>query len=559
MIDKDKEEVVSLSSIKKTSTKRKTHKKEELKPIGEEKYDPTMEGIIPEEDESVDLSSMKVAEDKEAKVKAEANIKDPNYSLNTKYKDTEEAEKVEYVSDPDSINIENDDEVKNDIRKPTRKIVGSMDAAKAEMVEEQVYDGNYEDSKELGKSEEAIDNFNARNLKIDDNDFEEPEEEIDPDEQIIPEDVKNELDKENDGIVLDTDVHVFTEEEQEKIRTDIVEQIKKMLNPQYENDDFKRFELGKPIKASNIDLKVDKFTVDHVLSHSKMPISMSEMDGHEANILAGNLDEEKSDYTQTIEKLKIMYDHIVSPKPKTMTEWLKETPYADYNNYWMTAYRACFEKSNFAVSKCQACQGFSLSKDIPIKDMFIFNDQIKDAEKQFYDILNKPHTDKLYIIKKKTYRISNNYLFELQRASLWSGLIEPLFLDRTFRNKYKDIINMMQYISKIYYIDSKNQQIRVVDYWSDIDVQDQNKNMKIIKNKIKIYGKIIVNELKKNEYNKLISKMNNILINDLNEELVAYKIPELVCPHCGKKIPPIYTDARDLLFTHHQEELAALM
>lgn len=235
-----------------------------------------------------------------------------------------------------------------------------------------------------------------------------------------------------------------------------------------------------------------------------------------------------------------LYEHITDVnKPKSFEAWLKATSYLDIKNIYATVYRGSFEGSNYMTYECSdpACGNIWLSEDIPMMDLVEFVDE--EAENKFNELLESESTelDNLYVTE--IVPVSEKYAISFREPSIYNVVFENASLPVKFTEKYEDMLSILMYIDKIYYIDRANnrlQPIALKEFKNDL--------RKTTKIRVYTYSKIL-KKLTSDEYNALAKYM--VAINKRTES-VKYVKPACTCPKCGKVVEKEEQDMQSMLF-----------
>jgi len=494
---------------------------EDLEIVGDDIMDNKDEELVlyteepKEKTTKVDLNS----EFPKSSIDLEEEKQEENSTLEIVYDDEKT---IEDITDQHSVLEENKEESKVKIidRKNDHTIMksGALLSEKDNR-RDTIFDDN--DFKEITKSSEDSDNKDYIDI---------------PDEESrIEEDNKEEKDL------------ILSQEELDKAFDDMKGNLSKLLHPIKNVIDMSTFKVGSPINVNNAKSTRHKDVIEHVLWNSKRTFSFEELEGFEVNELAAPLEKDVSEYTQTLRKFTILYDHIRSKKPSDATTWLKSLRDDDLDHVYGGAYIGSFKYSNILASQCEKCQFPYISADIPIMNMMKFEtDKVKQ---EYSDLLNNPD-DSPYVINGKGYQISDDYILKIKSPSVWKTRMEPLLLEPEFRAKYGSIINILTYVDTIYYIDREKGEYRPIDFTSEFKNNEPNRLRKVLKNKIKKYGTIITKELSSNEF----QKMWNCIYKEIktNDNRLSYILPERTCPKCNHVDKEYNMTAEDLLFTRHQ-------
>ena len=255
----------------------------------------------------------------------------------------------------------------------------------------------------------------------------------------------------------------------------------------------------------------------------------------------------------------VMYAHDASiDKNKvSFTQWMKSISAGDILQIYFGLYKSTFAGSNYLAYKCDKCNNFFMVKR-DINDMWKFNKiATEEMKKRFNDINTFGEVEDNYTAKTELYQVSENYAVLIHPRNLFNTL-EIEYLDEKFRNKYAAIIQPMQYIDKIYYIDKEKNKLVPIDMHPDPEFI-----VKTIKNKCIVIHKML-SSISVDQYSMLTGKLATLNIKE-NEamNLITYIIPEQECleyysdgENKGKKCDNVIKESEinpfALLFTHHQ-------
>ena len=259
-----------------------------------------------------------------------------------------------------------------------------------------------------------------------------------------------------------------------------------------------------------------------ILPNTGIVIQMREISGANMELIRSNLDRRPAPNIRGA--LKIIYDHIVSPKPDQFETWLKSVAYSDYDNLFMAAYIASFSEANYLPIDCtnESCGKAYLSDNIDIMSMVKFND--KESENKFWDLYNSDAVNGNGLYVSKVTPISDKFAVAFKEPSLYDTMIESGYFNEDFTSKYANIIAYLPYIDEIYYIDEVNRSLVPIDY-----KRYENNISRTARSKVVRYNKI---------FNTLNADQNSIItahVNAINERdnWFTYQIPETTCPECG--------------------------
>lgn len=294
--------------------------------------------------------------------------------------------------------------------------------------------------------------------------------------------------------------------------------------------------VNKPVSLSPAIMETDRVAMSWVLPNSGQYIAMSEFTGQELEQLT---DYAGTDRFQTMRnRYKLFYDHIISPKPDTLEQWLKTISFADIDHLFFAVYGANFAGSNFIPYDCPGCKTTFLSENIPLEDMYKFENE--ESEKKFKEIRESQKSTMTGLYVSEVTQISDKIAIGFRDPSIYTMIFEPIRLDEKFLNKYRDPIAIISYIDNIYYINAENQTLSPINYKVDV-----NNMAKTVKAKIITYAKILKN-LSPDQYYIILSYIGSISQKTTN---IKYVKPEVICPKCGTTIPEEDVRAEDLVFT----------
>lgn len=345
----------------------------------------------------------------------------------------------------------------------------------------------------------------------------------------------------DDNSTSDSNVieQVNAEENMKAFQAAVTEKIR----PVTQKFDLSSFTLIKqPISISATTLGESKpaASMCWALPNSDQFIAMREFTGKEIEQLG---DTSGTNRFQTMKnRYKLIYDHVVSKKADTLEAWLKSISYSDNDHLFFCVYGANFAGSNFIPYDCSKCQNTFLSDNIDLMDMCKFkDDEAKARVEKLRNSQDSSISSGLYV--SEVTQISDKIAIGFRDPSIWNIVFETSLLDDKFQQKYRDIIAIISYIDKIYFIDSQNKTMQAINYKVDM-----NNTVKTIKAKIITYAKILA-QLSPDQYYIILSYINSI---NTRRDDVTYIRPEATCSNCGEIIPERETTAEELVFTRSQ-------
>lgn len=298
--------------------------------------------------------------------------------------------------------------------------------------------------------------------------------------------------------------------------------------------------IQKPVNPNHLAEKIsarNKRVFTWPLFNSGKPITIQNFNATELNILNNNA----RNANMTLEVFKTIYNHIVSEKGSSFEAWCKSTSYFDIDHIWMAMYGACFANANYLPYSCDKCHNVTVTTNTNIMDMVKFKDN--EAKERFNKIMNMRDNDPSMnsSFAEEIVPVSDDLAIGFVEPNIYTSIVENSMYDREFREKYSDILNIISYISNIYFIDE--------DGFRPIATKVfHNNDAKTAKAKVIQYAKII-RSLTSDEFSIIMSYVVEL---SKNSERVSYQMPEITCDHCKELIPAEDQDAANLVFTRHQ-------
>lgn len=395
-------------------------------------------------------------------------------------------------------------------------------------------------------------------------------------EQIVDEfdhDIKLVEEKENNTVVktadqnipvsaageVDVDVTTTTEgmateivEEEENVETDDSEDVLKhlqklateKLKPVSKKLDISSFTvLKKPVSNVTPMFKESSSRVAKwVLPTQDSIILMKEFSGAELEKLR-----EYSENSRSVDALnrrfKMIYDHIMSPKPAAFDTWLKTTPFDDIDSYFFAIYIASFKGANYLPADCinPACKETFLSDNVDIMSMVEFeNDAAKNSFLKLYQSEAVPAGKGIYCTE--IVPMNDKVAISFRQPSVYN-VFEIAAMDDKTRADYSSIIDYIPYIDTIYSIDMNNKQLVPIGYKMFAD-----NNQRTIRSKIQKFHQIL-STLTVDEF--AIVKAYVKAIAEKNSG-IYYTYPAIECPKCHTSTEKQRTTAEELVFTRYQ-------
>lgn len=309
----------------------------------------------------------------------------------------------------------------------------------------------------------------------------------------------------------------------------------------------------KPVSASTVlnDISSNPYKKkgDWALYHTGRSITLTECDGPELDSLRKTIDN-SNNLNKVIASLRFIYNHDCDPNKPTFENWCKHIRTEDIESLYFAMYKVCYSDMNLLGVSCppptaknkkdRGCGKASIV-EVPIMSMVKYeNDEVKD---KFNKILQKESTTEDVTIKSNIIPMSDNFAVAYSEPTLYSTFIQMAALPEEITTKFAALLNSLLYITGFFKIDKETKELIPIE----IKVYPNNLN-KTIRSKLKVYIEIL-KSLTNDQYNILISKLNNLL----EDPKVTYVNPETECPECGKTIPEEEIESTlSLLFTRAQ-------
>lgn len=351
----------------------------------------------------------------------------------------------------------------------------------------------------------------------------------------------------NEQFVKDIEV----EDEADNIDVDEDEQLKQMqklaterLKPVSKKLDISTFTiLKKPVTNVNSILHEQKSRVAKwVLPAQESVVLMRTFSGSEIELLR-QFSEDNRSVDALNRRYRMIYDHIMSPKPATFDAWLKSTPYEDVDHYFFAIYIANFKGANYLPLTCsnKNCKNSHLTEDLPIMNMVKFDDD--KAKEKF----TKLYESEGNIVGKGIYStevvpLSDKIAVSFKQPSIWN-LIEIASIDSETRNKYSAILRYIPYIDTIYEIDAENMQLIPITY-----KMFPNDVSHTIKSKIQKYNNLF-DTLTIDEFGPVKAYISAL---DEVKTGISYVYPAIECPKCHTISDEMDITAEELVFIRYQ-------
>lgn len=349
--------------------------------------------------------------------------------------------------------------------------------------------------------------------------------------------------------VLDEAEEEDSKEAEEESDDGILKNLQKMITekikPVSTQLDISSFTIvKKPISnINNFINDINSRVIKWVLPNQGAIVKIKDFSGAELEKLR-----EYSENSRSIDSLnrrfKLIYDHIVSPKPVDFNTWLKCTPYSDVDHYFFAIYIANYKGANFLPIDCSndKCKNTWVTDDINIMDMVKFekSEDKKKFEQIYHSEVTAATGKGVYVTQAVP--ITNRFAVAFKEPSIYN-IIEDRLIDDATRNKYSSFIDYMPYIDTIYAIDYENQGLIPISYkrFPDNAAKD-------IKSKINKFATIF-STFTADEFGPI--KAYARAISERNDG-ISYNYPELTCPKCKTVIKSESVSAEALVFTRYQ-------
>ncbi len=306
--------------------------------------------------------------------------------------------------------------------------------------------------------------------------------------------------------------------------------VKEKIAPISKKLDISTFTVAKKATTSNnIFQSTQAAVAKWVLPATGVVVSMREMSGADLEKLR-ELMVDNSVNPDFKGGLRIIYDHIVSPKPQSFEKWLKTTASADFEHLFMAVHIASFGEANYIPIDCTnpTCGKPYLTESVKIMDMVKFTD--KESEQKFWNLYNSDITEVQGLYTTEIVPMSNNFAIGFKEPSLYDVYVESSYYSSQFQDKYSSTMNYLPYIDELYAIDQNSRTLVPIGYTT----YDNNLS-KTFRSKVMKYDKVL---------GTLTSDQHVILATyaaKISQRInwFTYQIPETTCMHCGTVHPAI--------------------
>ena len=312
-----------------------------------------------------------------------------------------------------------------------------------------------------------------------------------------------------------------TENDIEKRREILKNLVRQKIKPAVKRIDLSSYTIAKVGTTDSINLNQSKHVsvVKWPLINTGICVKMKEFSGQDLERLRQAIDGNDS---RTV--MKMIYDHITSPKPADVDAWMKSIAFEDYDHLFFAIYCASFVGANYLPIECsnKSCpQKTYVTDDIPFMSMVKFEDD--KAKKNFYKIYKEDPIEAKGMFPAEVVAISENYAIAFVVPSIYSTLSISDLLDDDFLNKYRNTVSYIPYIDTIYQIDKASHSLVPID-WKKY----ANNEGKTLKSRVIRYEHIL-NSMTIDEIAAIDGCMEA-----LNSKTtgVTYQYPEVTCPYC---------------------------
>ena len=284
-----------------------------------------------------------------------------------------------------------------------------------------------------------------------------------------------------------------------------------------------------------------------VLPEQQSVVLMKEFSGAELEQLREY--SEDSSFDAQNRKYKMIYDHIVSPKPASYELWAQTTPAIDMDHYFFAVYCASFKGANFLPIDCpnDKCRETFLSDNMEIMDMVKFDS--KKAKKKFTTLYkSEPAINTKGLYTTEIIPISDKVAIGFRQAPIYDIIQVASLLSRNVQAQYSAFLNYVPYIDKLYQIDQASHQLIPIDYKH----YPENKS-KDLRSKLAKYNNVF-NTMTADEFGIIGAYVTELA--DRNSGM-SYVVPAITCPKCNTATEEQEISGETLVFTRHR--LAALV
>lgn len=327
--------------------------------------------------------------------------------------------------------------------------------------------------------------------------------------------------EDNIDVELEDEKKIDDEEDEQERLESLKAQITAKIRPVSKRLNLTGFTVAKKGTTSDISCAKETPIAKWVLPVTGITFMIKE-------ILGSNLEKMRYCISNSDERgaLQILYDHIVSPKPPFI-QWMQSIAYEDYDHLYFGIYIASFADSNYLPIDCtnpKCPKKNYITDNEPVNRMIEYKDDATKAK--IANLLKESPVELLGLRATEIVPITENIAFGFVNKSLYSGIVEPTFITKEFRDKYTTTLDIIPYIDNIYYIDYQNKKFIPIE-WKKYE----NNEGKSFKMRVARYDKII-STLPSDALAVIKAYMNELI--KTGNEMITYKMPETTCPHCGQ-------------------------
>lgn len=358
--------------------------------------------------------------------------------------------------------------------------------------------------------------------------------------------------------IVEDDIDVDKEEEDRaeaiKAGQERLENIKKAvtatINPIKNPISLETFKINSKVKKTPSSILKKTLIKNHatwINSGTMKSIVMTEFTGPELIKINRQFMPEYGRATWLGNMLKIIYDHVQSPKPMSVNEWAKTTLLTDLDDIFFTVFAATYGTSCLSYYDCPKCKHSWMAEGLTLKDYY----NVLNEEKFKAAVNRRLSKDEVENIEVTLVQVTDDLVFGIKPITLWNAFHELPIVETI-----SDEIEMLFQIDDIYAINRETNSLEGVDFKTYPDPD------KTIRARYKYIGKF-VDSLSPDQVGVLGAAINEM--NSKYEQLVQYKIPATICPECGTHIDeetiiktteqlaePLPMSAEVLLFIRHQ-------
>ncbi len=330
----------------------------------------------------------------------------------------------------------------------------------------------------------------------------------------------------------------------------IIELASRVLKPAAKKLDLSSYTvIKKPGAATRFFEQKQINVAKWVLRNKKVCIHMKASQGAELEELR-TLMTDANVASDFIRMYRIIYDHVVSPKPDSFEAWCKSTYTDDLDDYFFCFFIANYMNSNYIPYDCsnENCKpGTFLSENLPIMSMVKFKSD-KDKE-EFNEIYRSEvfENNPKGLYPAEIIPFSDRLAISFKESTLYSYIeAQSIRNNEKFINRYAAIIALVPNIDKIIAIDSENRNLIPIEY-----KVYPNSNANTYKSMVQKYDAVL-HSLSPDEFGTLTNYVSEFTNNKENSIHIKYIRPAATCPDCGAKIEEVETTAQSLVFFRYQ-------